>query len=150
MTIWFYSKSPSHSWLSNFSDHAVLIDGVRWPSVEHYYQAQKYDDAATRELIMSAATALEAKKKGSNRSLSVRSDWDDVKESVMRKAVLAKFEQHRLLRSQLLETGEEMLCHESNDDLFWGCTRDGIGENRLGKILIDLRSKLHAGERGER
>jgi N-glycosidase YbiA len=42
MAIWCYSKTPGYEWLSNFADCRFTLDGVRWPSIEHYYQAQKY------------------------------------------------------------------------------------------------------------
>jgi hypothetical protein len=51
MAIWFYSKSPEYGWLSNFSEHAFTLDGVRWPSVEHFYQEQKYVGTAAADRI---------------------------------------------------------------------------------------------------
>ncbi len=142
MHVWFYSKSPEFQWLSNLSEHGFELDGARWRSVEHYYQAQKYGDPGVRERIRAAETPSKARKAGQDRSLTVRSDWDQVKGEVMLRAVRAKFEQDRRLREQLLATGAEELRHESNHDLYWGCARDGRGENRLGVILMEVRSSL--------
>jgi ribA/ribD-fused uncharacterized protein len=142
MPICFYSKSPEYGWLSNFSEHGFSLDGVSWPSVEHYYQAQKYAGTEAAERIRQADSPLKARKAGQDRSLVPRPDWDAVKEEVMRRAVRAKFEQNRRLREQLLATGEEELIHESGSDRFWGRSKEGAGENRLGAILMEVREAL--------
>jgi N-glycosidase YbiA len=145
MAIWFYSKSPDYGWLSNFSEYGFKLDGVRWASVEHYYQAQKYAGTDVAERIRKADSPLKARKAGQDRSLSVRQDWEGVKEEVMRQAIRAKFDQNRKLRELLLATADEELLHESNSDLFWGRNRDGAGDNRLGVILMDIRQGLRGG-----
>jgi N-glycosidase YbiA len=142
MPIRFYSKSPEYAWLSNFSEDRFTLDGVRWASVEHYYQAQKYAGTEAAERIRKADSPLKARKAGQDRSLVPRPDWDAVKEAVMRQAVRAKFEQNRRLSERLLATGDEELVHESSTDLYWGRTGDGTGDNRLGIILMELRAAL--------
>ena len=44
MTIRFFSKSETHREFSNFAPFPIDLDGKRWPTVEHYYQAQKFAD----------------------------------------------------------------------------------------------------------
>lgn len=142
MPILFYSKSPDYGWLSNFSEDGFTLDGVRWASVEHYYQAQKYSGTEAADRIRKAESPLKARKAGQDRSLAPRADWDAVKEEVMRLAVRAKFEQNRRVRALLLATGPEELVHESGSDLFWGRNQDGVGDNRLGLILMEVREAL--------
>jgi N-glycosidase YbiA len=142
MAIRFYSKSEEYSWLSNFSAHSLSIDGVAWPSVEHYYQAQKYVDPAVIKRIREAPSALAARKAGQNRSLQVRPDWETIKPEVMRRAIGAKFTQHPSLRRRLLDTGEETLIHESLTDGFWGSGPDDQGLNMLGIIIMEVRAGL--------
>jgi len=60
----------------------------------------------------------------------------------MWRAVQAKFEQNRRLRELLLATGDEELIHESGIDLIWGRNPDGVGDNRLGVILMEVRQAL--------
>ncbi len=142
MPILFYSKSPEYGWLSNFSQHAFSLDGVRWLSVEHFYQAQKYAGTEAAERIRRAESPAKARKAGQDRSLAPRADWDAAKLDVMRRAVRAKFEQNRRIREQLLATGDEELIHESSSDAYWGRNRDGVGENWLGEILAEVRREL--------
>jgi ribA/ribD-fused uncharacterized protein len=88
----------------------------------------------------------ESKKLG--RKLKLRFDWDSIKDNIMYTALMAKFEQHPDLRQQLLDTD---LLHliEGNywHDNYWGdCYCKGCqgiaGKNRLGKILMNVRSLL--------
>ena len=73
----------------------------------------------------------------------MRSDWEEVKDKVMYEIVLAKFTQNPDLKEKLLATGDESL-EEGNTwgDTIWG-TVDGVGENRLGKILMRVRDELN-------
>ena len=141
MALRFSSKSEL-AWLSNFSEHPIKLDGVTWVSVEHYYQAQKYTEAAVIERIRGAATPLKARKAGQDRSLQPRADWDAIKERVMHVVLLAKFTQHPRLQRELLSTGDEALIHESQSDLFWGQNTEGEGQNRLGVLLSLVRAAL--------
>ncbi len=43
MTIYFYSdRENPYGCFSNFSRHGFELDGVYWPTSEHYFQAQKF------------------------------------------------------------------------------------------------------------
>jgi N-glycosidase YbiA len=142
MSILFYSKSPEYGWLSNFSEHGFTLEGIRWPSVEHFYQAQKYVGTEAAERIYQAESPLKARKAGQDRALTPCSNWEEIKLEVMRRAVRAKFEQNQRLRKLLVSTGDEELVHESGIDLFWGQTQNGVGHNWLGEILMEVRQIL--------
>jgi ribA/ribD-fused uncharacterized protein len=142
MAILFSSKSPEYGWLSNVSEDGFVLDGERWASVEHYYQAQKYVGTEAFARIRKAESPLKARKAGQDRSLVLRADWEAVKEDAMRRAVQAKFEQSRRLRERLIATGDEELVHQSSTDAYWGRTAEGVGDNRLGEILMAIRTIL--------
>jgi ribA/ribD-fused uncharacterized protein len=142
MTILFYLKRDPFGWLSNFSPHAIEMKGLVWPTVEHYYQAQKFAGTEHEERIRQAPFPLEAKTLAHDGSQAIRADWDAVKLGVMREAVRTKFETHPDLREALLATGDEELMEDAPDDYYWGRGADGTGANHLGKILMEVRSLL--------
>ena len=86
--------------------------------------------------------SLEAARFGRNRELPLRKDWEDIKDEVMRKAVLAKFSQNPDIKEILLQTGEEEIIEATTDDYYWGCGSKGTGKNMLGKILMEVRELL--------
>jgi N-glycosidase YbiA len=147
MAILFYNTKGPYGCLSNFSRHGVELDGIYWPTVEHYFQAQKFPDTEQARLIQRARTPGQAKELGRSRDVPLRSDWEQVKDEIMRKAVLRKFETHADARAVLLSTGDEELIENAPSDYYWGCGADGSGKNMVGKILMEVRAELQA--RGE-
>lgn len=140
MTAPITSFQGEYRFLSNFWFCEVLIDGVVWPTTEHYYVAMKTLDPALREQIREIPRPGQVKRFG--RSLELRPDWDDVKVDVMRTAITAKFTQSGHLLQKLVDTGDAQLI-ESNTwgDTFWGVCH-GEGENWLGRILMEVRAEL--------
>ena len=69
------SFSGPNRFLSNFFEHPMMVDGLRYPTLEHAYQAAKTNDPELRERIRSAATPGEAKRAG--KLVPLRSDWDE-------------------------------------------------------------------------
>jgi ribA/ribD-fused uncharacterized protein len=81
--------------LSNFSPHGFKLDRAYWPTVEHYFQAQKFpDNPDYQEKIRIAPTPKDAKQLGRSRKAPIHADWEAVKDHVMRKALRAKFTSH--------------------------------------------------------
>jgi len=138
----FYSVGDEFGEFSNFAPYPIKLDGKRWPTSEHYFQAHKFLDAAVRERIRRTASPMEAAKLGRSRKLRLRSDWEAVKVSIMQKAVQAKFDQHADLAALLLGTHDARLIEHAPDDAFWGDGGDGSGRNMLGQILMQLRDEL--------
>jgi ribA/ribD-fused uncharacterized protein len=142
MTIYFYSKSEHYGEFSNFSPHGFELDGKYWPTVEHYFQAQKFPGTEHAEKIRLAKTPADAKRKGRSRAHPLRVDWEVEKDDLMRRAVRRKFETHPDLRELLLSTGEEELVENAPGDYYWGCGKTGTGRNMLGQILMEVRTAL--------
>jgi ribA/ribD-fused uncharacterized protein len=142
--IYFYTKTGEYFELSNFAPFGFEEGGVYWPTVEHYFQAQKFPEApAHRERIRRAATPREAKNLGRTREIPIRPDWDQVKEEVMLRALRSKFAAPRL-RELLLATGERPLVEASPFDSYWGSGNAGTGRNRLGELLARVRAELRS------
>jgi ribA/ribD-fused uncharacterized protein len=144
MTIYFYSHNENpYGCFSNFSSHGFELDGVYWATSEHYFQAQKFVGTEHADVIRKASSPLKAADMGRERSRPLRSDWESVKDDIMRRAVLKKFETHADIRAILLATGDEDIVENAPGDYYWGCGKDGTGKNMLGQILIETRTALH-------
>jgi len=144
MTIYFYSQTDPFGEFSNFAPFGVEMDGVWWRTVEHYFQAMKFDDGEYRERIRKASTPKDAKALGRTRDIPIRSDWDVARDAVVLEAVRRKFRTHKVLAELLLSTGEDTLAEAAPGDYYWGIGADGSGENRLGRILEQVRTELRA------
>jgi hypothetical protein len=138
----FYGVSDEHGCFSNFAAYPIELGGECWPTSEHYFQAQKFDDAAHREAIRNAKSPMVAARMGRDRKKPLRQDWESVKMSVMTDAVRAKFTQHGELRAILLATGDAMIIEHTKNDSYWGDGGDGSGRNMLGQILMQIREEL--------
>lgn len=128
-----------YEFMSNFVPSRVILDGVIYPTVEHAYQAAKSLDPVQRDMIKKAKTPGQSKRLG--QLLVIRTDWEEVKESVMRELLFQKFSQPEFMEL-LLATGDAYL-EETNwwKDRYWGVC-EGKGKNRLGFILMEIREAL--------
>jgi ribA/ribD-fused uncharacterized protein len=143
MPIYFYHQNEKpYGCFSNFSPHGFDLDGAWWPTSEHYFQAQKFAGTQHVETVRLAPTPMAAANVGRDRSLSLRADWEQVKDDVMRRAVLQKFTVHPDIRAILLGTGDETLVEKTTYDYYWGIGTQGGGKNMLGQILMEVRETL--------
>ena len=130
MTIYFYSTRDTYGCFSNFSRHGFELDSFWWMTSEHYFQAQKFvtTDVVWFEKIRKVKSPKEAAKMGRSRSHPLRKDWEEIKDSLMKKAVLKKFQTHEKIREILLATGDKLIIENSPIDSYWGCGKDGSGQ----------------------
>jgi N-glycosidase YbiA len=140
MPIYFYRVNELYGEFSNFSKHPFEVDGKKWPTSEHYFQAHKFTGTIHEETVRLAASAKEAARIGRDRSLPMRPDWEDVKLEVMRSALRHKFNAHPTLVQLLLSTGDEEIIEQTTDDMYWGCGTRRDGLNMLGRLLMELRA----------
>jgi hypothetical protein len=128
-----------YKFLSNFYASEVKLGDITFPTVEHAFQAAKTLDIEERLMIKEASTPGIAKTMG--RHVILRSDWEEVKISVMEDLIRQKF-RNPILREKLLSTKHEILV-EGNywHDTFWGVCNN-VGENNLGKILMKIRAEI--------
>ena len=133
------SFEGKYAFLSNFYEHPITEGGITFPSNEHYFQAMKVLDPIDRVIISKAGTPGRAKRLG--RSVQLRSDWEEIKLSVMENALRLKFADPELA-AMLKATGDEELV-EGNwwNDTYWGVC-NGVGQNHLGKLLMKIRAEL--------
>lgn len=140
MTIKFYKTKDPYGFMSNYYKSRFFVYGRWWTWSEAPYQAAKTSVQSEIDEIHKATKANDTRLLG--QKVTMRPDWDDVKYSVMKEVLTAKFTQCHDLRKELLATGDEELVEDSPVDYYWGCGADGTGKNMLGKLLMELREEL--------
>ena len=141
----FYNSYEPYYEFTNFYRCSILVDGKYWPTSEHYFQAQKFVGTPYVEKIRKLASAREAFQLSRDPSVSrwIRSDWDQVKDDIMLKALRCKFDQDEGLRDKLLGTGDKKLIEHTENDSYWG-DGGGTGLNKLGTLLMQVRGELRS------
>ena len=144
--------------LSNFYQHEMTIDGMQFRSMEHYYQQRKAEtagDMSTAAKISMCNHPSEAKRTAKE----IRHSTGDIparnidKEcEIMSKGLKVKFSDPTL-KAFLLETKDKTLIECNPYDKIYGSglalsasnfymESQWLGENKLGYMLMELRSKL--------
>lgn len=127
--------------LSNFQSSPIRVSGVSYPTLEHAYQASKTLIPAEREQIAQASSPAEAKKLGQD--VTLREGWNELRLTVMEGLLRVKF-RDPAYRAALLATGDALIIEGNHwNDTFFGVCR-GLGENHLGRLLMNLRNELRA------
>ena len=73
-----------------------------------------------------------------------KSNWNDIRVSIMQEVMQNKLLQHEDVRKALLKSGEAEIIENSPTDYFWGCGADGSGHNETGKTWMRIRDKIRA------
>lgn len=131
-----------YGFLSNFWRCPVILDGCTYPSAENAYQALKCVHNADRKLFQDP-TCFPSKAKRLGRKVQIREDWDSIRLEAMRMVIEAKFYHNQDLAQKLMDTGNAELVEGNTwNGTFWGECQS-IGENHLGKILMEVREYLN-------
>lgn len=115
---------------------------VEYPTIEHYFQANKARSRFEHDHIRNQPGPWEAKRAG--RRCDLREDWEDIKYEVMLCGLRVKFNDPEFAEI-LLNTGNRLIAEDSPTDAVWGIrARDGslTGANLLGKALMQIRDEL--------
>jgi ribA/ribD-fused uncharacterized protein len=156
--LFFFSKAPENKEFSNFYEVDFEMDGVKFKSAEHAFQyakAKKFGDEVHAEKILKAKSAQSAKAFGKKVANFKEPEWTAEKEEIMRKIIRAKFRSNPEITKKLLDTGDRLLAEANPRDRYWGIGTSAdtekaknpakwVGENRLGKILMEVREELRA------
>jgi ribA/ribD-fused uncharacterized protein len=135
-----------YAFLSNFFPSRIFTpEQDIAESVEHYFQAEKTNNYLEYIGVLHANTPGQAKRLG--RKLTLRPDWEEVKDKVMYNALKQKFAIPEL-KKLLLATGDAEL-EEGTwwHDNYWGncyCEKckNIQGKNMLGKLLMKIREEI--------
>jgi len=144
-TVYFYGKPTArvkqeNVYLGNFYPAPVTIEGITYPTVEHYFQCQKFEESWKFSKVIECKTPKEAQRTAKQLGYD-REEWQHRKEQVMATGIRAKFSQHSELRQALLSTAPATLVEDSHKDYYWGGSLAG-SKNRMGILLMQLRDQL--------
>jgi len=146
-----YKTKENFGGLSNMaSGYPLQINGVHILTTEALYQACRFPHLPDlqREII-AQHSPMTAKMKSKPYQMESRADWDKVRYKVMRWCLRVKLAQnYEEFGRLLLATIDRPIVEQSRKDDYWGAkladeTGDIlIGQNVLGRLLMELREKL--------
>ena len=142
--------------LSQWYPAAFTLDGVHYPTAEHYMMAQKarlFGDDAIQAQILAATSPQAVKTLGRRIRNFDDARWQAAREGIVYDGNLGKFSQNPALKSWLLATGDNILVEASPVDVIWGIglaaddpqlanPQQWRGQNLLGFILMRVRTAL--------
>ena len=155
MTISFTKVSLPNGWLGNMAPFSVEHNNKLWKTTEALFQSMRFDDELIKEEIRNQKSPMAAKmiaKKHAEKMSIVPMSKQDIEN--MRLCLELKLICNTELINKLLETGNELIVEDvtkrpaGERHRFWGAAFiDGkwIGENKLGKLWMELRTKLLLG-----
>ncbi len=161
--LFFWGHQPNRdgsigkSCFSQWYEASFELDGIKYPTAEHYMMAEKarlFQDEAILEQILAANHPGEAKKLGRLVKGFQQETWEKHRVAIVVRGNKGKFEQNERLQDFLLGTREKILVEASPRDLIWGI---GLAQNHLdadnpykwrglnllGFALMEVRSILN-------
>ena len=146
-----YKTKEAFGGLSNMaSGYPLHINGVRILTTEALYQACRFPHMpeVQREII-GQHSPMTAKMKSKPHRNTSRPDWDEVRHKIMRWCLRVKLAQnYEEFGRLLLSTCDKSIVEQSRKDDFWGAKLADeagdtlVGQNVLGRLLMELREKL--------
>ena len=133
-------KGP-YAFLSNFYPAVVEVSDLIYPSVEHAYQAAKFDDFYLKVRIAGLYTAGDAKKFAREFSDKINPLFFENRLLTMEMYLRQKFNIDPCKQLLIDTYPREIIEGNTWGDTFWGVC-DGVGENNLGKLLMKIREEL--------
>lgn len=157
--VFFFAGNPAlneHKEFSNMHEAPIQVDGITFPTVEHYFQwskAKLFGDAEIQNKILKTASPKSVKSYGKKVKGFDEEAWNEKKDSVMRTAVKAKLMQHPDILKKLRDTGTRPIAEADPRGKYWGIGTSSEtskakdpsrwpGQNKMGKILMELRDEL--------
>jgi ribA/ribD-fused uncharacterized protein len=146
-----YKTKEDYGGLSNMAaGYPLLINGTRILTSEALYQACRFPHMPeVQKTIIAQNSPMTAKMKSKPHRKESRTDWDDVRYKIMRWCLRVKLAQNYEEFGRLLHaTRDRPIVEQSRNDDYWGAKladESGdvlIGQNVLGRLLMELREKL--------
>jgi ribA/ribD-fused uncharacterized protein len=152
-----YKTKEDFGGLSNMaSGYPLQVNGIRILTTEALYQACRFPHLpdVQREII-GQHSPMTAKMKSKPYRQDSRPDWDEVRYKVMRWCLRVKLAQnYEEFGRLLLATRDRPIVEQSRKDDYWGAKLEDesgetlVGQNVLGRLLMELREKLKNDSQG--
>lgn len=132
----------------------LCVNGVDIRTSEALYQACRFPYRPdVQQLIINERSPMAAKMRNKPYRQETRDDWNAVRVKIMRWCLRVKLSQNfDTFGDLLLRTGNHDIVEKKRATDFWGAkfTDDGllVGENVLGRLLMELRDELKAVDSG--
>ena len=152
----FYS---ANSPLSSHYPSPFKHDGESFNSAEQYIMASKasfFNDQESVQAIMKEKDPKRQKQIGKSIKNFDAHQWQSNAKDIVTPGIMSKFEQCKKCKEFLLNTGSKSIYEANPHDKFFGIgvsmfspsvwdTTKHKGQNLMGKILEDVRSKIDTG-----
>lgn len=135
-------------YFSPYTAHALEIDGLVYPTVEHAYQCQRYTDQKIIAEIIEARSPLQAWETSCKYKHLQIADFrnPEYKVKVMKALMKTKVSQHSEVKEALINSGELKIVKHivtyPPGDGFWDDGNNGEGDNWIGRIWMEIRGGL--------
>jgi len=146
-------------WLSCMSPHPIKHEGLLYLTCEALFQCLRflgYPEIQAEIRACSTPMGAKMKVRKHHEKLGRGILWDQADDDIdrMRLCLRLKFNQHPKLRRQLLKTRTRLIIedctkHDRESARFWGAVRvndEWVGENRLGRLLMEFREELQSSD----
>jgi ribA/ribD-fused uncharacterized protein len=135
-------------YFSPYTAHAIEIDGVVFPTLEHAYQCMRYTDKDIIEEIRIARSAVKAWEASSKYKHLQISEFkhEEHKLKVMKDLMRLKAKQHEEITKALIDSGDATIIKHivtyPPGDGFWDDGEDGKGLNHIGRMWMEIRQEI--------
>ncbi|MCO6175483.1 NADAR family protein [Flavobacterium sp. NRK F10] len=151
-SIIFKKNNESYGELSNMSmDFPLMINNIKVLNTEALYQACRFPHSIElQEKIIFEKSPMKVKMISNANKKYSREDWEDVKLKIMKWCLNVKLSQNFISFGNILDSTKNLnIVENSNSDNYWGAIPNEessvfIGQNALGRLLMQLRSKYRS------
>lgn len=153
----FYKTNEDFGGLSNMAaGYPLQVNDIHIRTAEALYQACRFPHLPdVQSEIIGQHSPMTAKMKSKPHRKDSRSDWDEIRYKVMRWCLRVKLAQnYEEFGRLLLATRDRPIVEQSRKDDYWGAKLADvsgdtlIGQNVLGRLLMELRERLKADTEG--
>src|SRR3989344_4194889 len=133
-----YPLEKFYIYFSPYTAHAIEVEEVLYPTVEHAYQCARYTDPKIIEEIRSSKSPVKA--------WEISSKYKHLQIPEFKKEEhKLKVEQHEEVRKALIDSGDlKIVKHITTyppGDGFWDDGEDGKGLNHIGRLWMEIREE---------